>query len=103
VNDFSKWKVEITNGSPLLTVDGELHIRELQVGMEVLAPTLWGYFKGVVRKHDQGWDVVGESVVAIAEWSVERECFVSMSSYNKAALEELKLEIGPEEISPEDR
>ena len=98
--DTLEWKVEITNGSPLLDLDGELKVQELQVGMEVLAPTIFGYFKGIVRKDDQGWDVEGESVVAIAEWCLDRECFVSQSSYSKAAAEELAQEIISREPTP---
>ena len=76
-------------GAPLKTLDGEL-VTKLEVGLEVLAPTIFGWMKGCVRKRF-GWDVEGKTIVAFVEWCEKRNCFVSSGAYHKSAAEELKV------------
>lgn len=86
-----KRKVIIEKGSPLHTLDGKEEITEIAEGMEVLAPSLFGWFPGRVRKIDAEWQVEGEDTVALVEWDDKRKCYVSESAYHKAALKELRV------------
>lgn len=96
--DLNKWKAQVEQGTPLRTLDGKA-VTELEVGMEVLVLTLFGWMKGRARKWLRHWDIEGENSVAIVEWNAVQNCFVSSGAYNKRAAEELQIELEKEDLA----
>ena len=90
--DPSKWKIEITDGAPLRTLEDE-HIMEMVEGTEMFAETLFGTIQGIAVKRGDDWSVGNEYVVAMVKWSEKQECWISWGAYDRAAARELEKEM----------
>lgn len=81
------------DGFEILAVGTQEPLKELKAGMEVLAPSLFGYVKATVMvdKYGQTYGETESTHFPFFRTTDERDCWVCNCAYNKRSIARLDL------------